>query len=132
MTTMISEVYEAFLSVGVPKDVARKAAEALSSESLATKSDISTLDKKIDASISALDKKIDASISALDKKIDAAVLTLDKRIDAAVLTLDKRIDAAVLTLDKRIQVLTTEFAVMKWMLGVVIAGISALVLKAFT
>ena len=40
MTTMISEVYEAFLAANVPGDKARKAAEALSAESLATKSDI--------------------------------------------------------------------------------------------
>ena len=40
MTTMISEVYEAFRAAGVDDDKARKAAEALSAESLATKTDI--------------------------------------------------------------------------------------------
>ena len=40
MSTMISEVYDAFLSAGVPDDKARAAAEALSSENLATKADI--------------------------------------------------------------------------------------------
>jgi hypothetical protein len=47
MTTMISEVYEAFRAAGVPEDKARLAAEALSSESLATKSDIARLDKEL-------------------------------------------------------------------------------------
>jgi len=41
MTTMISEVYEAFRAAGVDDEKARKAAEALSAESLATKADIS-------------------------------------------------------------------------------------------
>ena len=40
MTTMISEVYSAFRTAGVPEEEARKAAEALSVESLATKNDI--------------------------------------------------------------------------------------------
>jgi hypothetical protein len=37
---MISEVYEAFRAANVPEDKARKAVEALSAESLATKQDI--------------------------------------------------------------------------------------------
>lgn len=40
---MISEVYDAFRAAGVPDDKARAAAEALSSENLATKADISEL-----------------------------------------------------------------------------------------
>ena len=40
MTTMISEVYSAFRTAGVPEEEARKAALALSAESLATKNDI--------------------------------------------------------------------------------------------
>ena len=40
MTTMISEVYSAFRTAGVPEEEARKAAEALSAERLATKNDI--------------------------------------------------------------------------------------------
>ncbi len=48
MTTMISEVYQAFRKAGVPEEEARSAAEALSAESIATKGDIQLLDKKID------------------------------------------------------------------------------------
>ena len=40
MTTMISKAYSAFRIAGVPEEEARKAAEALSAESLATKNDI--------------------------------------------------------------------------------------------
>ena len=40
MTTMIAEVYSAFRTAGVPEEEARKAAEALSAERLATKHDI--------------------------------------------------------------------------------------------
>ena len=44
MTTMISEVYEAFR---VPEEKARKAAEALSSESLATKGDVIRIEREL-------------------------------------------------------------------------------------
>ncbi len=47
MTTMISEVYRAFIAAGTPEEEARKAAEALSSESLATKGDITRLEKEL-------------------------------------------------------------------------------------
>lgn len=39
MTTMITEVYEAFREAGVSEEKARKAAETLSAETLATKTD---------------------------------------------------------------------------------------------
>lgn len=47
MTTMISEVYRAFRTAGVPEEEARKAAEALSAESLATKNDIADVKREL-------------------------------------------------------------------------------------
>ena len=47
MTTMISEVYSAFRTAGVPEEEARKAAEALSEESLATKRDIVEIKREL-------------------------------------------------------------------------------------
>ncbi|MEO5330374.1 MAG: hypothetical protein H7829_19285 [Magnetococcus sp. THC-1_WYH] len=47
MTTMISEVYEAFRAAGVPDDKARQAAEVLAQEQLATKSDIARIEKEL-------------------------------------------------------------------------------------
>lgn len=44
---MISEVYEAFRAAGVPDDKARKAAEVLAHEHLATKSDIARVEKEL-------------------------------------------------------------------------------------
>ncbi len=54
MTTMITEVYNAFRKAGVPEQDAQAAAEALSSENLATKSDIN----EIKQNINKLDYKI--------------------------------------------------------------------------
>jgi len=47
MSTMISEVYTAFRKAGVSEENAKAAAEALSTESLATKDDIRKLDKEL-------------------------------------------------------------------------------------
>lgn len=47
MSTMISEVYNAFRIAGVPEVEAQKAAEALSSENLATKDDINKVQKEL-------------------------------------------------------------------------------------
>ena len=47
MSTMITEVYEAFVKAGCPDDAAKRAAEALSSEQLATKSDIVRIEKEL-------------------------------------------------------------------------------------
>ena len=47
MTTMISEVYSAFRTAGVPEEEARKAAEALSPENLATKNDIADVKREL-------------------------------------------------------------------------------------
>ena len=142
MTTMISEVYAAFLSVGVTHEVAQKAAESLSSESLSTKSDLTGLEKRIDTSITNLDKKIDSSISSLDKKIDSSVAILGRRIDALTVDLDKKIDALTVDLEKKIesvrfdlskdiQGVKTDVAVLKWMTGLLIAGVTSLVIKTF-
>ena len=48
MATMISGVYKAFIKAGCPEDAAREAAEALSSEQLATKGDITKIEAKFD------------------------------------------------------------------------------------
>ena len=47
MTTIISEVYSAFRTAGVPEEEARKAAEALSAENLATKNDIADVKREL-------------------------------------------------------------------------------------
>ena len=47
MTSMISEVYSAFRKVGVPEEGAKQAAEALSAETAATKSDVGSIKQEL-------------------------------------------------------------------------------------
>ena len=93
MTTMISEVYSAFRTAGVPEQDARKAAEALSSENLATKNDITGVKQEITA-------------------------------------VDRRLTGNIAEVRNDIAQLQREMAVVKWMLGIVIAAQVLPLLKA--
>jgi len=78
MATMISEVYDAFRSVGVPEDKARAAAEALSEDQIATKADITRLERVTTAEIAKLEKDIVVIKWMLELVIVAAVIPLIK------------------------------------------------------
>ena len=93
MTTMISEVYSAFRTAGVPEQDARKAAEALSSENLATKNDITGVKQEITA-------------------------------------VDRRLTGNITEVRNDIAQLQREMAVVKWMVGIVIAAQVLPLLKA--
>ena len=93
MTTMISEVYSAFRTAGVPEQDARKAAEALSSENLATKNDITEVKQEITA-------------------------------------VDQRLTGNITEVRNDIAQLQREMAVVKWMVGIVIAAQVLPLLKA--
>ena len=93
MTTMISEVYSAFRTAGVPEQDARKAAEALSSENLATKNDITEVKQEITE-------------------------------------VDQRLTGNITEVRNDIAQLQQEMAVVKWMVGIVIAAQVLPLLKA--
>jgi len=60
------------------------------------------LDAKIDNKIDALDAKIDSKIDALDAKIDSKIDALDAKIDSKIEALDAKIDNKIATLDAKI------------------------------
>ena len=56
MTTMIAELYEALVDAGASEGKAKEAAQVLSTENLATKSDITELDTKLSPKVVKLDR----------------------------------------------------------------------------
>ena len=56
MTTMIAELYEALVDAGASEGKAKEAAQVLSTENLATKSDIAELDQRLSPKIVKLDR----------------------------------------------------------------------------
>jgi hypothetical protein len=89
MATMISEVYDAFRSVGVPEDKARAAAEALSEDQIATKSDITRLERVTTGEIAKIRQETAADIAKLEKEIVVIKWMLGLVIVAVVIPLVK-------------------------------------------
>ena len=71
MTTMISEVYSAFKTAGVPEEEARKAAEALSAENPATRNDIADVKRELTVAKWLLSIVIAAQVLPLLRSIGA-------------------------------------------------------------
>lgn len=65
MTTMLTEVYDAFVSAGVPDDKARKAAEALSGNERR----FDKLENNIDLRFAALKSEMDARFAKVDGEL---------------------------------------------------------------
>ena len=95
MTTMIAELYEALVDAGASEGKAKEAAQVLSTENLATKSDITELDTKLSGQIAELDQRLSGQIAELDQRLSPKVVKLDR-----------------------------DMAVMKWMLGTTMAGVA--------
>ena len=69
MTTMIAEVYEAFISVGIKEEKAKAAAIALSSEAKSESQHIKTDLKEIVEEINTRTQKVEKDIQRIEKNI---------------------------------------------------------------
>ncbi len=101
MTTMITEVYEAFNEAGASDEKAKAAAEAIA--------DFGNKFSRIESKLETLEAKFDSESKIIKSKIDSVETKLNSRIEI---------------IDKEINLL-------KWMLGFVIAGIVSMVIKLF-
>lgn len=121
MTTMISEVYNAFLKAGAPETEAREAAEALSAENLSTKDGIADSEKKLGDKINDVGKKLDDRINDVEKKLGDRINDLDKKLSREINDVEKRLTG-------RIGRVEHDVAVLKWMAGVTLAGVLSIVI----
>ena len=106
MTTMIAELYEALVDAGASEGKAKEAAQVLSTENLATKSDITELDTKLSGQTAELDQRLSSQIAKLDQRLSGQIAKLDQKLSPKVVKLER------------------DMAVMKWMLGATMAGIA--------
>jgi hypothetical protein len=72
VSTMISEVYDAFIAAGAPEDKARRAAETLA--------DTDNRFTRIDGAVLKLESKLDGAVLKLESKLDGAVLKLESEL----------------------------------------------------
>ena len=76
MTTMISEVYSAFKTAGVPEQEAKQAAEALSAENLATKDTVAEVKQELTSQIGELKRMMSVMQWMLGLVLLAVVLPI--------------------------------------------------------
>ena len=129
MSTMITEVYEAFKAANVDDDKAIAAATAIPAKAnLATTEDLLKLGNRLDRRMDSLESSIKEEMlkleTRLDKRIDSLETRLDKRIDSLETRLDKRIDEV--RLDLQTGLLKLENKIIIWMGGMLVVAVSVL------
>jgi hypothetical protein len=112
MSAMLTEVYDAFVAAGVPDDRARAAAEALRSK----EPRFDVLDRKIDR----LDASVTVKIDRLETKMDRGFIEADRKLE--------RFEAKVETRFAKVE---GELVLHRWILGTVLALLSAIFLNTF-
>lgn len=125
---------EKLRAAGVSEAQAKAEAEALVSvlaeaieQQLATKEDI----RGVKADIATLEKTLKADIATLEKTLKADMATLDKTLKADMATRDGEVKAGFKEVKADIILLKRDTYVIKWMMGMVLASVISLVLKAF-
>jgi len=102
---------------------------------LATKSDVqmaqAQTDAKIDRVASGLDAKIDRVAAELDAKINKVASELDAKINKVAAELDAKIDKLDAKIDKEIIEVKSDLKLLKWMMGVTVAGTMAIFIQNF-
>lgn len=88
---MISEVYSAFRTAGVSEQEARKAAEALSAENLATKNDVAEVQQALTSDIAEVRQELAGEIFEIKRELSVVKWMLSIVIIAVVLPLLKPI-----------------------------------------
>jgi hypothetical protein len=117
MTVMLTELYDALRAAeGVGDDRARRAAEAVAA---------------FDNRFVGLERQINDRCNTLDRRTDEVEATLGRRIDERSNALERRIDGVKADLDLRVEEVKGSLRVQQWMLATLVAGVAALLVRAF-
>jgi hypothetical protein len=112
---------------GVPDKQAEAEAEVLAEalqvnlKDLVTKEDLHT-------ALDALEGRLGARIADLDSRLGGRIADLDSRLGGRIADLDSRLGGRIDTLEAKV---SGELTLVKWMLGLLMGGVAALILKAF-
>lgn len=92
MATMITEVYDAFLAGGAPEAKARKAAEALSSESLSTKGDIVKTEGRLARDIVAAEERLNDKIAEVREELAGDIGAVEQKLTRDIAAVEERLN----------------------------------------
>ena len=143
MATMITEVYDAFLAGGAPEAKARKAAEALSSESLSTKGDIVKTEGRLARDIVAAEERLNykigevreelsGDIGAVREELSGKIVAVREELSGEIAAVEQRLNHKIDSLKDKIAKLERDMAVMKSLLLIIIAAQVIPLLKALS
>ena len=102
MATMITEVYDAFLAGGAPEAKARKAAEALSSESLSTKGDIVKTEGRLARDIVAAEERLNDKIAEVREALSGEIVAVEKRLNQKIAEVREELSGEIVAVEKRL------------------------------
>ena len=97
----------------------------------AVRSDIVAQGNSLKADITALEKSLKADMAALEKSLRADMDALEKNLRGDMPTQDGWVKAEFKEVKADIILLKRDTYVIKWMMGLVLASVLSLVLKAF-
>lgn len=129
MTTMISEVYSAFKTAGVPEQEARRAAEALSAENLATRHAVAEDKRDLAAEIAELRQELYSEIAGVRQEIAEVKQELSSEIAGVRQELSSEIAKVRQELSSEIGEIRREMGVTRWMLGVILVVVALPILR---
>lgn len=129
MTTMISEVYSAFKTAGVPEQEARRAAEALSAENLATrhavaedKRDLAAEIAEVKQGIAELRQELYSEIAGVRQELSSEIAGVRQELSSEIAKLRQE-------LSSEIGEIRREMGVTRWMLGVILVVVALPILR---
>ena len=127
---MISEVYSAFKTAGVPEQEARQAAEALSAENLATRSIVTEDKSELYTNISAVEQKLSDKIAAVDQKLSGEIATVrqeiaavEQRLSDKIATVDHRLSGEIAKVRQEVLEVKWRMNVIHWMLSFILIAV---------
>jgi ElaB/YqjD/DUF883 family membrane-anchored ribosome-binding protein len=115
-------------AAGVPSGQAEAEAQALSA---AFEAQSRQLQESIDARFKQSGTLADNALGRLELKIDMRFADVQKQMDARFTDVQKQMDARFAAVALRFARMDGEFLLVKWMLGLIVAGVIALVMKSF-
>jgi chromosome segregation ATPase len=134
MTIMITEVYDALIEAGASEERARRAAETLTGyedrfNKLERQLDNTRVD--LENKIASLRADLERQIASLRADLERQIASLRADLERQIARLERRIDATKAELQQQIERLNGRVMLVQWQLGILIAGVAALIIRAF-
>ena len=129
MTTMISEVYSAFKTAGVPEQEARQAAEAMSAENLATRNALAEDKRDLSDDIAGAEQRLSGEIAEVRQEAVAVEQRLSDKIANVEQKLSDKIAAVRQQVSAEIGEVRRIMSVIRWMLGFMLVAMALPILR---